>query len=175
MFQGFQKGSAGGRFAGTGSFSRLDGARLAERFRPARLRLRLGRTFARRSVSPSCHMHQAKSAALDFGDIPMSDVAFPGSIEPARQKGPNLDGSLHPLTGILYMGVVAAALLFVAYSIYADVDATGTRVTSYLPYLLLFVALLIASLMCPGAAAQRAAGTWRRSRCKRVLDQLDPV
>ena len=42
------------------------------------------------------------------------------------------------------MGVVAAALLFVAYSIYVDVDATGTRVTTYLPYLLLFVALLIA-------------------------------
>ena len=52
--------------------------------------------------------------------------------------------AFNPLTGIIYMGVVAAALLFVAYSIYADVDATGTRVTSYLPYLLLFVALLIA-------------------------------
>jgi PiT family inorganic phosphate transporter len=74
----------------------------------------------------------------------MSDVALPGSIEPARHKGPNLDGGVHPLTGILYMGVVAAALLFVAYSIYADIDATGTRVTSYMPYLLLFVALLIA-------------------------------
>jgi PiT family inorganic phosphate transporter len=73
----------------------------------------------------------------------MSDVALPGSIEPAR-KGPNLDGSLHPLSGIIYMGVVAAALLFVAYSIHADIDATGTRVTSYLPYILLFVALLIA-------------------------------
>ncbi|MGA7073934.1 inorganic phosphate transporter [Bradyrhizobium sp.] len=74
----------------------------------------------------------------------MSDFALPGSIEPALRKGPNLDGGFHPLTGIIYMGVVAAALLFVAYSIYADVDATGTRVTSYLPYLLLFVALLIA-------------------------------
>jgi PiT family inorganic phosphate transporter len=74
----------------------------------------------------------------------MSDVALPGSIEPARRSGPNLDGGFHPLTGIIYMGVVAAALLFVAYSIYADVDATGTRVTSYLPYILLFVALLIA-------------------------------
>jgi PiT family inorganic phosphate transporter len=61
-----------------------------------------------------------------------------------RAKGPNLDGSLHPLTGILYLGVVAGVLLYVAYSIYADVDATGTRVTSYLSYLLLFVALLIA-------------------------------
>jgi inorganic phosphate transporter, PiT family len=74
----------------------------------------------------------------------MSDIALPGSIEPARSKGPNLEGGFHPLTGIIYMGVVAAALLFVAYSIYVDIDATGTRVTSYLPYLLLFVALLIA-------------------------------
>src|ERR1700676_4706585 len=73
----------------------------------------------------------------------MSDVALPGSIEPAR-KGPNLDGGLNPLTGIIYMGVVAAALLFVAYSIYSDIDATGAKVTNYLPYLLLFVALLIA-------------------------------
>jgi PiT family inorganic phosphate transporter len=89
-------------------------------------------------------MHQAKSGHRILENFTMSDVALPGSIEPARQKGPNLDGSLHPLTGILYMGVVAAALLFVAYSIYSDVDATGTRVTSYLPYLLLFVALLIA-------------------------------
>ena len=74
----------------------------------------------------------------------MSDVALPGSIEPAARKGPNLDGGMNPLQGIIYMGVVAAALLFVAYSIYSDIDATGTRVTSYLPYLLLFVALLIA-------------------------------
>src|SRR6202000_13088 len=42
------------------------------------------------------------------------------------------------------MGVVAAALLFVAYSIYSDIDATGTKVSSLLPYIMLFVALLIA-------------------------------
>src|SRR6267142_880559 len=74
----------------------------------------------------------------------MSDLALPGSIEPALKKGPELDRGFHPLTGVIYLGVVAAALLFVAYSIYSDVEATGTRVTSYLPYLLLFVALLIA-------------------------------
>jgi PiT family inorganic phosphate transporter len=74
----------------------------------------------------------------------MSDVALPGSIEPALSKGPELDKGFHPLTGIIYLGVVAAALLFVAYSIYSDVDATGTKVTSYLPYLMLFIALLIA-------------------------------
>ncbi len=74
----------------------------------------------------------------------MSDLALPGSIEPAATKGPDLDGGFHPLTGVIYLGVVAAALLFVAYSIYLDIDATGTRVTSFLPYILLFVALLIA-------------------------------
>jgi inorganic phosphate transporter, PiT family len=74
----------------------------------------------------------------------MSDFALPGSIEPAAHKGPNLGTGINPLQGIIYFGVIAAALLFVAYSIYSDVDATGTRVTSFLPYILLFVALLIA-------------------------------
>jgi len=74
----------------------------------------------------------------------MSDVALPGSIEPAVRKGPNLDHGINPLQGIIYLGVVAAALLFVAYSIYSDIDATGTRITSFVPYILLFVALLIA-------------------------------
>ena len=74
----------------------------------------------------------------------MSDMALPGSIEPALTKGPDLDKGFHPLTGVIYLGVVAAALLFVAYSIYIDIDATGTKVTTYLPYIMLFVALLIA-------------------------------
>jgi PiT family inorganic phosphate transporter len=74
----------------------------------------------------------------------MADIALPGSIEPARAGGPNLDHGINPLQGIIYGGVVAAALLYVAYSIYSDIDATGTRVTSFAPYILLFVALLIA-------------------------------
>jgi PiT family inorganic phosphate transporter len=74
----------------------------------------------------------------------MTDFALPGSIEPAMRKGPDLDRGFHPLSGILFMGVIGAALLYVAYSIYSDVDASGTRATTLLPYLLLFVALLIA-------------------------------
>jgi PiT family inorganic phosphate transporter len=74
----------------------------------------------------------------------MTDFALPGSIEPARRHGPNLDSGFSPLAGIAFLGVIAAALLYVAYSIYADVDATGTKITTYLPYILLFVALLIA-------------------------------
>jgi PiT family inorganic phosphate transporter len=74
----------------------------------------------------------------------MSDVALPGSIEPALRKGPDLERGFHPLTGVIYMGIIGAAVLFVAYSVYVDVDATGTKVTTILPFLLLFVALLIA-------------------------------
>jgi PiT family inorganic phosphate transporter len=96
--------------------------------------------FRGRFMRPSCA--SSKVRPLIFGrKFTMTDVALPGSIEPA--KGPKLDG-VNPLQGIIYMGVVAAALLFVAYSIYSDIDATGTRVTSYMPYVLLFVALLIA-------------------------------
>src|SRR5580700_10923442 len=65
-----------------------------------------------------------------------------GPIQPASR--PNLDKGFNPLTMIIFFGILAAGLAFVAYSIYADVDATGTKVTSYLPYLLLLVALLIA-------------------------------
>jgi PiT family inorganic phosphate transporter len=74
----------------------------------------------------------------------MSDIALPGSIEPAVRKGPNLDSGFHPLSVVMFMGVVAAALLYVAYSIYSDVEATHTQVTTFAPYILLFVALLIA-------------------------------
>jgi PiT family inorganic phosphate transporter len=65
-----------------------------------------------------------------------------GPLQPAAR--PNLDKGFNPLTMILFFGILAAGLLFVAYSIYADVNATGTKVTTYLPYLLLLVALLIA-------------------------------
>jgi PiT family inorganic phosphate transporter len=65
-----------------------------------------------------------------------------GPIQPASR--PNLDKGFNPLTLIIFFGILAAGLLFVAYSIYSDVSATGTRVTSYMPYLLLLVALLIA-------------------------------
>src|SRR3954464_15190142 len=78
----------------------------------------------------------------------MTDVAFDRAvadgapIQPASR--PNLDKGFNPLTMIIFFGILAAGLLFVSYSIYADVDATGTRVTTWLPYLLLFIALLIA-------------------------------
>src|SRR5436853_805192 len=69
-------------------------------------------------------------------------VADGAPVQPASR--PNLDKGFNPLTMILFFGILAAGLLYVAYSLYADIDATGMRVTAYLPYVLLFVALLIA-------------------------------
>src|SRR5271167_4432912 len=77
------------------------------------------------------------------GDAAMTDLALPGSIEPAVRR-PNLDKGFNPLTMILFGGILAGGLLFVSYSLYVDIDATGTPVTSYMPFILLFVALLIA-------------------------------
>jgi PiT family inorganic phosphate transporter len=74
----------------------------------------------------------------------MTDFALPGSIEPAKQRGPKLDHATNPLAAILFMGVVGTAILFAAYSIYSDIDAAGVKISSILPFLLLFVALLIA-------------------------------
>jgi PiT family inorganic phosphate transporter len=74
----------------------------------------------------------------------MSDIALPGSIEPAKRRGPDLDRGIHPASGIIFLGIIASALLFVAYSIYRDVELSGTPVTTYAPFILLFVALLIA-------------------------------
>jgi len=78
----------------------------------------------------------------------MTDLALNPSmaeaapVQPASR--PNLDKGFNPLTMIIFFGILAAGLLFVTYSIFSDVDATGTRVTTYLPYFLLLVALLIA-------------------------------
>ena len=64
--------------------------------------------------------------------------------QPHPETKPKLDVPANPLAGILFFGVLAAGVLYVAYSIYVDVDDTGTKVTTYLPFMLLVVALLIA-------------------------------
>jgi PiT family inorganic phosphate transporter len=76
----------------------------------------------------------------------MTDIAMQGSLEPAAPSStrPNLDKGFNPLTAILFMGLLAGGLLYVAYSLYVDVNETGAKLTSYVPYILLFVALLIA-------------------------------
>jgi inorganic phosphate transporter, PiT family len=72
----------------------------------------------------------------------MSDVTLSGAV-PAFDS-PRLDHPVTPLAIFGFLAVVAAGLLFVAYSIYVDVDATQARITSFVPYALLAVALIIA-------------------------------
>jgi len=76
----------------------------------------------------------------------MADTALQAPpIEPAAHSSrPDLNKGFNPLTLILFMGVMAAGLLYVVYSVYSDIDATGAKITAFLPFVMLFVALLIA-------------------------------
>ena len=57
---------------------------------------------------------------------------------------PNLDVGFHPRMAIVFLGVIALALFLIAYSIYVDVTESGMPTTSWLPFVLLGVALLVA-------------------------------
>ncbi|MBY0321504.1 MAG: inorganic phosphate transporter [Reyranella sp.] len=76
----------------------------------------------------------------------MTDTALQAPpIEPARPSSrPNLDKGFNPLTAIIFFGVLAAGFLFVIYSVYSDVEASGAQVTTFLPFAMLLIALLIA-------------------------------
>jgi inorganic phosphate transporter, PiT family len=74
----------------------------------------------------------------------MTDLAGAATIDVAASPKPKLDQPLNPLGLILFFGVMAAGFLFVAYSLYIDVGETGQVVTTYLPFILLFVALVVA-------------------------------
>jgi PiT family inorganic phosphate transporter len=68
----------------------------------------------------------------------MTDITAPlhGSADlGASSHKPKLDTPPNPLALILFFGFLGAGVLFVAYSLYVDVDASGMRTTTYLPYL----------------------------------------
>ena len=75
----------------------------------------------------------------------MTDIAAPlHSVAHTVAEKPKLEHPNSPIAAILFFGLLAAGVLFTAYSLYVDVQETGAKVTTYLPYILLFVALLIA-------------------------------
>ena len=74
----------------------------------------------------------------------MTQAALGANATGATAVRPSLDRATDPRSLVIFLGLLGAGLLFVAYSLYADVDASGARTTTFLPYLLLFVALLIA-------------------------------
>src|SRR5262245_26405663 len=76
----------------------------------------------------------------------MTDTALQAPpIEPAAHGGrPNLDKGFNPLTLIIFFGVLAAGFLYVVWSVQSDMSESGTKITTLAPFILLFVALLIA-------------------------------
>ena len=72
----------------------------------------------------------------------MSDIAapMPGQASPR----PNLDTNFAPTTAIIFILLLAVGLAFTVHGVYTDVRETGLPVTTYVPFLLLGVALLIA-------------------------------
>jgi PiT family inorganic phosphate transporter len=68
-------------------------------------------------------------------------AALPTRAAPTR---PHLDKKPGPVTLVVFVGLLAVGLLFTAYSLVNDVSEAGASATTWVPYLLLGVALLIA-------------------------------
>jgi PiT family inorganic phosphate transporter len=75
----------------------------------------------------------------------MSVMATPSfTATPASSAKPQLDKKPGLLTIVVFFAVLAIGLLFTAYSLMHDMNELGTVVTTWTPFLLLGVALLIA-------------------------------
>jgi PiT family inorganic phosphate transporter len=71
----------------------------------------------------------------------MADVASPQQHSFVK---PRLEGGTNASSIIVFVALLAAGVLFTAWSLYSDVSATGARTTAFLPFLLLGVSLVIA-------------------------------
>ncbi len=65
----------------------------------------------------------------------------PGAAPSSR---PHLDKKPGPVTAVIFIGLLAIGLLFTGYSLVDDVTRAGASATTWVPYILLGVALLIA-------------------------------
>jgi PiT family inorganic phosphate transporter len=65
-------------------------------------------------------------------------------METDRASGPKMDQQLGNAGRIGILAAILTAVAYVGYSIYVDASAAGVRPTTYLPFILLFIALLIA-------------------------------
>ncbi|MET0640160.1 MAG: inorganic phosphate transporter [Hyphomicrobium sp.] len=77
----------------------------------------------------------------------MSDVALGGALPSgagAPSSKPNLDHGSGLITTLIFLALLAGGLFFTAYSLYQDIEAANVPVTTWLPFVLLGVALLIA-------------------------------
>ena len=74
----------------------------------------------------------------------MVDVTSGNFGQAVHGNKPKLDEPFNPLMAIVFIGLLVAGLLYVTYSLYVDVNASGGHPTTVLPFFLLGVALLIA-------------------------------
>ena len=74
----------------------------------------------------------------------MTDIALePGKVAPNSAR-PKLDHKFDYRAALLFVAIMLAGLAYTAWSLVTDVEETGAPITTYLPFLLLGVALLIA-------------------------------
>ena len=51
----------------------------------------------------------------------MTDAAIVAQETGTRAGRPHLDGGLHPSIALVFLGLLAAGLLFLTYSLYSDI------------------------------------------------------
>jgi PiT family inorganic phosphate transporter len=62
----------------------------------------------------------------------------------APHSRPSLDSRPSAVTAFLFMGLLIAGLAYTCYSLVTDISSTGERMTTWIPFFLLGIALLIA-------------------------------
>jgi hypothetical protein len=78
-----------------------------------------------------------------FASEPLSEK-LASLVRPTSRRQPDLDRGHHWVILAAIVGVLAAALIYVVFSIYGDMTQSGSIVPSLAPYFAIFVALLIA-------------------------------
>ena len=79
-----------------------------------------------------------------MSDVPLS-VGLADGLRPGSPSNkPKLDHETSPITALIFLALLAGGLFYTAYSLHQDIEAAGAPVTTWLPLLLLGVALLIA-------------------------------
>ena len=77
----------------------------------------------------------------------MSNATLTGGlphVATGEIKRPELDYDTGPVTALLFIALMGGGLSYTAYSIYQDIVQTGVPITTWLPFILLGVALLTA-------------------------------
>jgi PiT family inorganic phosphate transporter len=108
-----------------------------------------GYASGRRHEADMRRAHDRTYSSQRHTTPPMSTLAAPSlkAQQPSPSTAshrPHLDSKPGVVTLIVFVGLLAVGLLYTAWSLVQDVSAAGTQITTYVPFILLGVALLIA-------------------------------